>query len=299
MLYYANLLGGLLTSEFPYLVLLFSGYLFSRLGLLQKDGIVALSKLVVEIFLPIYLFIQIARSNHIDTLTANSLIIISNLVMLCIAGAIGFIYAFMTKMDIRYRFTWIVILCFNDIRRVHTLMVNTFCYHLTEKSTSEQAFCANTLQNSFVQLFYQEIIMWYVGFNLIRLDRKCTKKITQVAKQISESRYYTNIGKKEDAHDIKETQEKFSIEMADLNERRVTREIYNHVEDAFNKITKDVIKKPIWKEALYIAMRAPLIGMFFGFVVGFITVIRVGIFDTTNIIYVYNILFTIAILQYF
>jgi hypothetical protein len=187
MFYYSNLLGGLLTSEVPYLLLLFSGYLFARLGLIQKDGIIALSKLVVEIFLPIYLALQITRSNFVDALVANSLIIISNLLMLFVAGIIGFIYAFLTNMDIRYRFTWIMILCFNDIRRVHYLMVNTFCFHLTEKSKAETTFCGSIPQNSFVHLFYQEIIMWYIGYNLIRMDRKYTRKINKVVKQLDES----------------------------------------------------------------------------------------------------------------
>jgi predicted permease len=291
MFYYANLLGGLLTSEFPYLLLLFSGYLFSRLGLLQRDGIVALSKLVIEMFLPVYLFIQVARSNNVDALVNNSLIIISNLVMMLVVGLIAFSYAYLTKMNIRYRFTWIVLLCFNDIRRVHTLMVNTFCFHLPDQSTKEKSFCSDTLTNSFVQLFYQEIIMWYVGFNLVRMDRKVTKRINTLAKEYTEGNDYIKIGKKvNNPVDIKErekleTLEKFAVELTNLNEKKINQATFNELDRAYDKIFNEP-KKPAWKEMFYIALRPPIIGLFFGFVVGLIPVIKTGIFNTKTIMFV-------------
>jgi hypothetical protein len=94
-----------------------------------------------------------------------------------------------------------------------------------------------------------------------------------------------NLGKKDDNEVNLDTQEKLNVEMVNLTEKTVTKDLYTQVEQAYDSIVKDM-KKPLWRQAIYIALRAPIIGLFFGFVVGFITVIRVGIFDTSTIIYV-------------
>ena len=45
-------------------------------------------------------------------------------------------------------------------------------------------------------------------------------------------------------------------------------------------------KTPLWKEIMYIIFRPPLTASFMGFIVGFITVIKLGIFDKTTIAFV-------------
>ena len=181
---YANFMGGMISSEFPYLVLIGSGYLLGRLNLILKDGAIALSKLAIEIFLPVYLFIQVARSTSVEQITANAIIIISNLIVICLAAMIGYLYVFITKMDIRYRYTWIVIICFSDIRRVHYLITNTFCYHLNQKTDDEKSFCNDLLGNNYSHLFFQQVIMWYIGFNMIRSDIFCSNKFINAKKAV-------------------------------------------------------------------------------------------------------------------
>ena len=181
---YVDFMGGLISCEFPYVVLIGIGYLFGRLNLIQRDGVIALSKLTIEIFLPVYLFLQIGRSTSVEQIHMNSLIIISNLIMIAIAAILGLFYTFITKMDIRYRFTWLGLLCFCDIRRVHYLISNSFCYHLKDKTPDEKTWCTDILANNYTHLFFQQILLWYVGFNLIRLDRFCYKRVIDAKKVI-------------------------------------------------------------------------------------------------------------------
>jgi predicted permease len=181
---YVDFMGGLISSEFPYIVLIGIGYLFGRLNLIQKDGIVALSKLTIEIFLPVYLFLQIGRSNSVDQLKTNALIVVSNLMMIAIAAIIGLLYIFITKMDKRYRFSWLALLCFCDIRRIHYLITNSFCYHLHDQTLEEKKWCSDILANNYTHLFFQQVIMWYIALNLIRLDRFCYKKVIEAKKVI-------------------------------------------------------------------------------------------------------------------
>lgn len=181
---YVDFMGGLISCEFPYVVLIGIGYLFGRLNLIQKDGVIALSKLTIEIFLPVYLFLQIGRSTSVEQIQMNSLIIISNLIMIAIAVILGLFYIFITKMDIRYRFTWLGLLCFCDIRRVHYLISNSFCYHLKDKTSDEKTWCTDILANNYTHLFFQQVLLWYVGLNLIRLDRFCYKRVIDAKKVI-------------------------------------------------------------------------------------------------------------------
>jgi hypothetical protein len=104
--------------------------------------------------------------------------------MIGVAAIIGLIYIFVTKMDKRYRFSWLALLCFCDIRRVHYLISNSFCYHLTNKTPEEKTWCGDVLGNNYSQLFFQQVIMWYIGLNLVRLDRFCYNKFIDAKKVI-------------------------------------------------------------------------------------------------------------------
>jgi hypothetical protein len=74
-------------------------------------------------------------------------------------------------MDRRYRFSWLALLCFCDVRRIHFLIINSFCYHLKDHTVEETKWCGDVLGNTYSQLFFQQVIMWYIALNLVRLDR--------------------------------------------------------------------------------------------------------------------------------
>ncbi len=68
---------------------------------------------------------------------------------------------------------------------------------------------------------------------------------------------------------------------------------YKELSEVYSKLDNKP-KKPLWKEALYIIFRPPLTAAFMGFIVGFIPVIKNGIYDKTTIIFVLS--FNLALL---
>ena len=74
---YGKFIGALITAQLPYAFMVFCGFFFGKVGLIQKEGIYAFSKMNIEIFLPIYLFIQVCRSNFTYNYEENGVIIIS------------------------------------------------------------------------------------------------------------------------------------------------------------------------------------------------------------------------------
>jgi predicted permease len=289
---YANFMGGMISSEFPYLVLIGCGYLLGRLNLILKEGTIALSKLAIEIFLPVYFFIQVARSTSVEQITGNALIIISNLLVIFLGAFIGYLYTIITKMDIRYRYTWIVIICFTDIRRIHYLVTNTFCYHLNQKSPSEKSFCDDLIANNYSHLFFQQVIMWYIGFNMIRRDRICNNKVINAKKAVDnkdESKTLIKldvITEKETTELIENKNRLITILTEIEKEEKLNTNNYKQLSSTYEKLNQKP-NIPLWKEVLYVLTRPPLIAIFMGFAVGFITIIKNGIFDKKSVIYVY------------
>ena len=76
---YSHLLGALLSAQVPYMFMLGCGYFFAKVGLLQKEGLVSFAKMNIEIFLPVYLFIQVCRSTFTYNLEENNEARLSNL----------------------------------------------------------------------------------------------------------------------------------------------------------------------------------------------------------------------------
>ena len=134
---YSHLLGALLSAQVPYMFMLGCGYFFAKVGLLQKEGLVSFAKMNIEIFLPVYLFIQVCRSTFTYNFEENGVIIISFLFYFVIAFLLSFIYAFFSKMDIRYRFTFISITAMVDVKRLHYLYINSLCHLLNNKFQPE------------------------------------------------------------------------------------------------------------------------------------------------------------------
>lgn len=183
---YVHLMGGMISCEVPYLVLILVGYFFGRLNLLQREGLTAFAKLMIQVFIPIYYFIQVCQSTSVALLDTNFLVIISQIVAILVGGILSFLYTKIFKIDIRFRYSFVALCSFSSIRRIHYLVINTFCYHLTNKTTADTAFCNNVLYNSYPQLFFQGLIVWYVAFNLIRLDRKYIKTIKEVGENLTD-----------------------------------------------------------------------------------------------------------------
>lgn len=104
-----NFYGGLLSCQVPHLVIIAFGYYFSTIKIITKDGIHAFSKLIISTFLPIYLFLNVCRSTSASLIAANYLQIISGLFQILVSVIIGGVYILFTKMDVRYRYAWLVL----------------------------------------------------------------------------------------------------------------------------------------------------------------------------------------------
>lgn len=105
---YINLIGGLITTQFPYVFIILFGWYFSKLHALEKEMIKPLSKTVIFIFLPVYYFLWTAKATSTSNLTNYYIIILSEVIKTGVAAILGSLYIFLSGMDFRYRFTWLV-----------------------------------------------------------------------------------------------------------------------------------------------------------------------------------------------
>lgn len=195
MIIYENLMGGMISSQFPYLLLIFAGWLFSKMDLINKDGNVAFSKLSIEVFLPIYLFIQTLRGTTASIISNNYLLILSELFAILMGFILSLIYIFISKMDVRMRYTFIAIACFNDIKKLHFLMSKSFCYHLKDQNATEKKYCANQTDYPYCHIFFQGILIWYIADYFLRKERKKVKILNKMnalrsEDKAEEGRYY-------------------------------------------------------------------------------------------------------------
>jgi len=297
MIDYANLLGGLLTSEFPYIIMIFCGYFFAKNAILKSEGLHTLAKLMIEIFVPIYLFINVCRSTSIESLQNNFLIIISMIFYVLFAAGIGLLYSKFVKMDVRYRNTWIFLIAITDVKLIHLLISKTFCYHIPNQSISEDKFCKEILKNNFVHMFFQGLIIWYFAFNLIRQDRLNSVIVKAIIDRVKNKKeeniivsnhYSIQITVTDDNKiKLKEICEKYDILKAiegDAGTCCVTTKFMEEIKP-FYKFDKQPLSK-WYNEMTYVMLRPPLIGMFTGFVVGFITDLQTWLFNTKSAVFV-------------
>jgi predicted permease len=297
MIDYANLLGGLLTSEFPYIIMIFCGYFFAKYDILKSEGLQTLAKLMIEIFLPIYLFINVCRSTSIESLQKNFLVILSMIFYVLFAAAIGLLYSKLIKMDVRYRYTWIFLIAITDVKLIHLMMSKTFCYHIPNQSISENEFCKGILKNNFVHMFFQGLITWYLAFNMIRQDRLnsvIVKAVFDRVKNKKEEKIIVNIHysiqitvSDDNKIKLKEICEKYDILKGiegDAGKSCVTTKFMEEIKP-FYKFEKQPLSK-WYNEMIYVMLRPPLIGMCTGFVVGFITDLQTWLFNTKSAVFV-------------
>ena len=105
---YPSLIGGMITCQFPYLFIIFCGWYFSKIKALDKDIIKSLSKHVIILLLPFYYFMKISGANSIPNLYSYNIIIISDVIKTVLSYVLSYTYASFSKMDYRYKNTWIV-----------------------------------------------------------------------------------------------------------------------------------------------------------------------------------------------
>ena len=228
---YGKFIGALITAQLPYAFMVFCGFFFGKVGLIQKEGIYAFSKMNIEIFLPIYLFIQVCRSNFTYNYEENGVIIISFIFYFIFSFIICFLYSFFTKMDLRYRFTFIFLTGIIDIKRIHYLYINSFCYFLKNKLSKEQEFCKNILVYSYIHVFYQGLIIWFCAYNLIKLDKSYENQAIEVWDEIHKKK------KSEEEQNLKEEnkeEENKEEEKKEENKEENKNENENENEDYLN-----------------------------------------------------------------
>ena len=109
---YLNLIGGLITCELPYILIIIFGWYFTHLNVFENDTKNPLSKIMIITTLPIFYFILIGKSNSVSNLQNYYIIIISDLIKTVFSIAISISYSYIFKMDSRYTYTWIVIILF-------------------------------------------------------------------------------------------------------------------------------------------------------------------------------------------
>ena len=184
---YSHLLGSLLSSQTPYLFMLSSGYFFAYIELIGKEAVISFSRLNVDIFLPTYLFILVCKSTFTSNFEQYWIIILSFIFYFAISGVLAFLWTLFSKIDLRYRYTFIMLTCFVDIKRLHYLYIKSFCFHLENKTEKEKIFCDDIIVNSDLHAFFQGILIWYMGFNLIRIDKAYQKQVINLWEKIKDS----------------------------------------------------------------------------------------------------------------
>jgi len=307
---YGKLIGALYTAQIPYLFMIFCGYFFGRVKIINKEGLIAFAKMNIEIFLPVYLFIAVCRSNFTLIYDKYGGIIISDILFIIISFIICYIYTLISKMDLRYRYTFIIITSFIDIKRLYFLYINSFCFLYENKGNYDTKFCNNILQNSQIQVFYQGILIWFISYNLIKMDKAYENECENLYKKIKEKNEPKHNHNNNQIEIIEENSERLNLNLNNeqkneikniFNEFKInengSEEDIKHIpvianSEFYEKITKyQKIKffktDNILYEIINICFRSPLIALFIAFIVGFIRVIREWIYDTTTPVYLF------------
>lgn len=275
------LFGGLLTSEVPYIVIMGIGFALVKTELLNVEGLCSIAKLAIEVFLPTYLFINVAGSTSINQITTNSSVIVSQLLMMAVSVIAGLIYCKMTGVDIRLKWTIIGLLSVSEIKHSSQYQMKTFCYHLTTKTSSENDYCNSITYNHCSHMFFQAFFVWYFIYQLMRQDRKNRKIVDYFL--IKKTRELTDENQNQNPTEGNQAKTE-----EDLKGKSVVKVQEEHINtQAFIDLKKEVPdnlepKKPIWKEILYITFGPCQICIFAGFIAGFITPFKTWMFDRTS-----------------
>lgn len=189
-MHWGHFFGGQLTCTFPFCVIIFIGYFFARLGAITYDGSIVLAKLCIDIFIPCYLFIHICKSTTTDYLQDNGAVIVSILVIMVFAFTITYIYAVITNVDVRYKWTFIALATISEVKYMNYLSVHSFCYHIEEAhdyNPTELSYCEHLEDTNYSHMFFQSLLAWYVFYFAIRKDREHWRTIVDVGRDIAKA----------------------------------------------------------------------------------------------------------------
>lgn len=175
--------GGQISCEIVFILLMLVGYAFAKLEIITYEGLVSMSKLAMEVFLPVYVFIYVCKSTSRDLLKINAEVIISQLVLIAFCVCIAYTFSKLTKMDIRYRWTFVSIASISEIKYMNHLNVGTFCYHLKVQNSEETTYCNNLENYNYSHMFFQYLISWYILYYGIREDRKIGERLLKLVEK--------------------------------------------------------------------------------------------------------------------
>lgn len=184
---WGHFFGGQITCEFPFLVIMLIGYFFAKLGAITYDGCIVLAKLSIEVFLPCYIFIQVCRSTTKSYIEENAAVIISQLIIMTLSFSAAFIYATLSKIDVRYKWTFIALVTITEVKYLNYLQVSSFCYHVLDKNPTEITYCSKIDDSNYSHMFFQGIFSWYIFFYGIRRDREHWRTIVEVGRDIAKA----------------------------------------------------------------------------------------------------------------
>lgn len=265
----------------------------------------------IDIFLPIYLFIQVCRSTFVYNYVEYGIIPISFIFYLITSFLLSFIWAFGSKMDLRYRNTFICLNMFTDIKRLYVVYINSFCYFIKYPSEKEKEFCSSIDIYANGHVFFQGICIWYLARNLIKLDYVYQNQTEELWDKIIKDENSNNLNdnnenenviviSNEEKEKIQSIYKDYAISRKDkVYYAQLDKKDYNSsivqikaIQSFYNK-TKQYVKASFFnkeknslREMISLLFQAPLIGLMSGFAIGWIHDIRTWIFATNTPVFV-------------
>ena len=189
--------------------------------------------------------------------------------------------------------------CFQDIRLLSQSMSNTFCFHLSDQSAEELLFCKDPINNSCINLFFNQLILWYVIFNLIRIDKQYNVAINKVWEEVAlkslDKPETKNINIINDVNDNQcDTNRKDSMAAEfHIHENKENNELY--ASSSFSEKINIYYQKNLNREQksnlkrlIYTIVQPPIVAIFCGFILGLIPLIKEWWFDTKTSVFVKN-----------
>lgn len=173
---FSHLLGSLLSAQVPYLFMILSGFFFGKIRLISKQALLSFAQMNIDIFLPTYLFILVGKCSFTYNFLQNWIIILSFLFYTGISFLLSYLWCIITKIDLRYRYTFIILTCFVDIKRLYFLYIKSFCFLYDNKTINDKEFCSDIQVHAYLPTFFQGLLIWYLGFNLLRIDAAYLKE---------------------------------------------------------------------------------------------------------------------------
>ena len=303
MFIWGNMFGGMISSEAPYILIMIIGMILVKTELMNYDGLSSIGKVCIEIFIPCYLFINICGSTSVDQIIENSVVIISQLVMIAMGFIISYIYCIIADIDVRNKWTLISLVCISEIKHVSQFQNNTFCFHLDDKNESESSYCSNIKTNHNSHMFFQAFIFWYFFLFAIRKGRETRRIILEVGRAVGRAVAHCDDNKFLEDNYILETNEylvnekqsaakalnigyiKNKLKTVDKTESTLYANelFYKEILD-YHKIyiKRGEHKKSLIHKISYILFGPCQITLFSGFIAGFITDFKVWMFDKTK-----------------